>query len=51
MKYLKNFNENSVRLAANLYLNSKEGDWISGINDPFTIRIEKYIQKIWFLMM
>lgn len=30
MKYLKKFNENSVRLA--------EGDWISGINDPFTIR-------------
>jgi hypothetical protein len=38
MKYLKRFNENSVRLAADLYLNSKEGDWISGINDPFTIR-------------
>lgn len=38
MKYLKKFNENSVRLAADLYLNSKEGDWISGINDPFTIR-------------
>lgn len=38
MKYLKKFNENSIRLAANLYLNSKEGDWISGINDPFTVR-------------
>jgi hypothetical protein len=37
MKYLKRFNENSVRLAANIYFRSKEGDWMQGVNDPFTV--------------
>jgi hypothetical protein len=38
MKYLKKFNENSIRLAADIYFRSKEGDWMQGINDPFTLR-------------
>jgi len=40
MKHIKTYKvfENSVRLAADIYLNSKEGDWMIGVNDPFDVK-------------
>jgi len=41
MKHLKRYNsvnENSVRLAADIFFSGKDGDWMSGINEPFLIK-------------